>query len=189
MGNAWYSRETANRYQKRLLNKIYDDGKKSGNELSAAQAEKQLRKTLTPDEYLPVATIKSYFSGKTQLMIKQGKFVADSVEKDDEDIESDEEKEEGLGSESELVENEGIAKERSHITTVISVAMSGVNVVKDKWMAVAYDRDWYPGQFVKFNEEEMQIHLVHRSSSNRYWFVWPELSNDVSDISWVSEGE
>ena len=26
--------------QKRLLNKIYDDGKKSGNKLSAAQAEK-----------------------------------------------------------------------------------------------------------------------------------------------------
>ena len=48
--------------QKRLLNKIYHDGKKSGNKLSAAKAEKQLRKTLTPDEYLSVTTIKSYFS-------------------------------------------------------------------------------------------------------------------------------
>ena len=48
--------------QKRLLNKICHDGKKSGNKLSAAKAEKQLRKTLTPDEYLPVTTIKSYFS-------------------------------------------------------------------------------------------------------------------------------
>ena len=104
--------------QKRLLNKIYVDGKNSGNKLSAAQAEKQLRKTLTRDEYLPVATIKSYFLRITQL-IKQGKIVDDSVEKDDEDIESDEEKEEGLGSESELVEDEGIEKERSHITTVI----------------------------------------------------------------------
>ena len=101
-----------------LLNKIYDDGKKSGNKLSAAQAEKQLRKTLTPEEYLPAATIKSYFLRRTQL-IKHGKIVDDSVEEDDEDIESDEEKEEGSGSESELVEDEEIEKERSHITTVI----------------------------------------------------------------------
>ena len=158
--------------------------------MSAAQAEKQLSKTLTPDEYLPVATIKSYFSSRTQL-IKQGKIVDDSVEEDYEDTESDEEKEEGSGSESELVEDERIEKERSHITTVISVAVSGVNVVKDEWIAVAYDRDWYPGQFVKFDEEqeEMQIYFAHRSSSNRYWFVWPELSNDVPDILWVSEGE
>ena len=31
--------------QKRPLNKIYDGGKKSGNKLSAAQAEKQLRRS------------------------------------------------------------------------------------------------------------------------------------------------
>ena len=35
----------------------------------------------------------------------------------------------------------------------------------------------------------MQIHFVHRSSSNCFWFVWPKLPNDVLDISWVSEGE
>ena len=68
------------------------------------------------------------------------------------------------------MEDEGIEKERSHITTVISVAVSGVNVVKDEWIAVTYDRDWYPGQFVNFDEEqeEMQIHSVHRSSSCCY---------------------
>ena len=108
-------------------------------------------------------------------MIKQGKIVDDSVEEDDEDTENDEEKEEGSDSESELVEDERIEKERSHIITGISVAVSGVIVVKDEWIAVAYDREWYPGQFVKFEEEqeEMQIHFVHRSSSNCYWFVWP----------------
>ena len=103
------------------------------------KAEKQLSKTLTPDEYLPVATIKSYFSWRTQ-SIKLGKTVDDSVEEDDEDIESDEEKEEGSGSESELVEDEGKKKERLHITTLISVTISGVNVVKDEWIGVAYDR-------------------------------------------------
>ena len=115
--------------QKRLLNKIYEDGKTSGNKLSAAQAEKQLRKTLTPHEYLPLATIKSYFLRRTQL-IKQGKIVDDSVEEDDEDTESDKEKEEGSGSESELVEDGRVEKERSHVTTVISVTVYGVSVVK-----------------------------------------------------------
>ena len=35
----------------------------------------------------------------------------------------------------------------------------------------------------------MKIHFVHRSSSDLYWFVRIELSNDVPDILWVSEGE
>ena len=65
-------------------------------------------------------------------MIKQGKIVDDSVEEDDEDTENDEEKEEGSDSESELVEDERIEKERSHIITGISVAVSGVIVVKDE---------------------------------------------------------
>ena len=30
---------------------------------------------------------------------------------------------------------------------------------------------------------------MHRSSSKQYWFVWPELSNDVPHISWVNESE
>ena len=73
------------------------------------------------------------------------------------------------------MEDERIEKERSHIITGISVAASGVTVVKDKWIAVAYDRESYSGQFVKFEEEqeEMQIHFVHGSSSNCYWFVSP----------------
>ena len=56
---------------------------------------------------------------------------------------------------------------------------------------MAYDRDWYPGQFVNFVEEpdKVKMQLVHRSSSKRYWFVWPELSNDSPDISRVSEEE
>ena len=44
--------------EKRLLSKIYENGKKSGNKLSAAQAEKQLRKNLTPQEYHQVILLK-----------------------------------------------------------------------------------------------------------------------------------
>lgn len=89
------------------------------------------------------------------------------------------------------MEDEETEKEKSHITTVISVAVSVVNVVKDEQIPVAYEGDWFPGQYVKFEEEqeEMQINFVHRSSSKRYWSVWPELSNDVPDISWESQGE
>ena len=117
--------------------------------------------------------------------------VDDSVEEDDEDAESDEEKEEGSGSESELVEDERLEKERFCIRTVISIAVSGVNVVKGELIAVTYDRGWYSGHLVKFDQEqdEMKIHFVHGSSSNRYWFVWPELSKDIPDSWWVSEGE
>ena len=117
--------------QKTPLNKIYDDGKKSGHELSAAQAEKQLRKTLMPNEYVPVAIMKSYFSRRTQL-VKQGKIVDDSVEENEEDTESDEEKEEGSGPESEPVKDKRIETERSHISTAISVAISGINVVQNE---------------------------------------------------------
>ena len=39
------------------------------------------------------------------------------------------------------MEDERIEKERSHMTTMTSVTVSGANVVKDERMAVAYDRD------------------------------------------------
>ena len=68
--------------------------------------------------------------------MEQGMFVDDIIEEDDEKRGSDEEKEDGSDSESELVEVGGIEKERSHITTVISVAISGTNVVKDNWIVV-----------------------------------------------------
>ena len=94
--------------------------------------------------------------------MKQGKIVDDSVEEHDEDIESDEKKDQRSGSESELVEDERIEKESSPITTVISVTVSGVNVVEYMWIAVACDRVWYLLQFLKFDEEQqvMQIYFL-----------------------------
>ena len=67
-------------------------------------------------------------------MIKQGKIADDSVEEDEE--RGSDEAEEGSDSKSELVKDEGIEKERSHINTVIFVAVGGVNVAKDEWVAV-----------------------------------------------------
>ena len=67
-------------------------------------------------------------------MIKQGKIADDSVEEDEE--RGSDEAEEGSDSKSELVKDEGIEKERSHINTVIFVAVGDVNVAKDEWVAV-----------------------------------------------------
>ena len=67
-------------------------------------------------------------------MIKQGKIADDSVEEDEE--RGSDEAEEGSDSKSELVKDEGIEKERSHINTVMFVAVGGVNVAKDEWVAV-----------------------------------------------------
>ena len=67
-------------------------------------------------------------------MIKQGKIADDSVEEDEE--RGSDEAEEGSDSKSELVKDERIEKERSHINTVIFVAVGGVNVAKDEWVAV-----------------------------------------------------
>ena len=92
---------------------------------------------------LSVATIKLYFPRITQLR-QQGKIIDDSIEEDDEERESGEEKKEVSDSESKLVEDEGIEKQIFDITTVISVVVSGVNVVKYEQIVVAYDKDWCP---------------------------------------------
>ena len=111
------------------------------------------------------------------------------LEDENDESENDEDEDEDFDEEEELEDNVLAEKERLDTTKSISVAVSGVDVVKDEWLAVAYDRDWFPGQFVQFDkeQEEMQIHFLHRSSSNRNWFIWPELSNDLPDVSWVPE--
>ena len=48
--------------QKLLLNKLFDDGLRSGNKITAEKAEKRMRKEFVPEDYLPVTTIKSYFA-------------------------------------------------------------------------------------------------------------------------------
>ena len=90
-------------------------------------------------------------------MRQQGKITDDSIGEDDEERESDEEKKEVSDSESKLVEDEGIEKQIFDITTVISVVVSGVNVVKYEQIVVTYDKDWCPRQFVKFDEEQEEM--------------------------------
>ena len=57
--------------QKLLLNKLFDDGLRSGNKITAEKAEKRMRKEFVPEDYLPVTTIKSYFARRAAKKKKQ----------------------------------------------------------------------------------------------------------------------
>ena len=59
----------------------------------------------------------------------------------------------------------------------------------DDWIAVAFSRDWYPGQFVSYDDEtgEVCVNFLHRSATNSKWFIWPALSGQ-EDKSWINEG-
>lgn len=42
--------------------KIFNDGERTGVKLSAEAAEKKLRQTLPVEDFIPISTIKSFFS-------------------------------------------------------------------------------------------------------------------------------
>ena len=42
----------------------------------------------------------------------------------------------------------------------IGLAVNGIDIQKDEWIAVAYPRNWFPAQFIQFDleQEEAQVH-------------------------------
>ena len=61
----------------------------------------------------------------------------------------------------------------------------------DDWIAVGFPRDWYPGQFVSYDEEtkEVCVNFQEQSATNSRWFVWPALSGKMEeDKAWINEG-
>ena len=122
--------------QKSVLNKISDRGEQSGNKASTEKAEKELRKALKAAEYLPVSKIKSYFSRRTALK-KKKKIICESSESEErEETDCD------LDSDSDYSDDSDDSKandqeiERFSVTASISVAVSGVDIEKDEWIAV-----------------------------------------------------
>jgi len=164
--------------QKKFLDKIYDHSEVTGNKASAERAEKDQRSVLKVEEWLLVSTIKSYFSRRTTLK-KKGKIkISDGDETTDvnEVTDADEvvdavgEHDSDIDEEAEEIEAEEINEIwRAKATASIFMAISGLDIQKDKWIAVGYPRGWYPGQFVQFDseEEEIQVHFLQRSSSNK----------------------
>ena len=81
--------------QKNFLNKLFDDGEKNGCKETPESTLIKMRQQFTPKDYLPISTIKSYFSRRAK-NIRTGKIVAD---KEDKDEESDEDSDENAEAE------------------------------------------------------------------------------------------
>ena len=81
---------------KKLLVEIFDEGEASGVKLSAEAAEKRLRRTLPVEDFLPVSSIKSFFS---RLSRGQGRSANEeniiNIEIELDEILEDDEEEEG----------------------------------------------------------------------------------------------
>ena len=117
--------------QKEFLNKLFDDGEKSGNKVGTEEAEQKMRKQFAPEYYLSGSTIKSYFSRRASKK-KKGKIVDDDVSKDEDQVESEAEKEAESEAESDEIDVEDLEKQRAELNQKIKVAVSGVDIQKDE---------------------------------------------------------
>ena len=76
---------------------------------------------------------------------------------------------------------EKLGKQRIVLNPKINVAVSGIIIQKE---------EWFQAQFIQSDpeQEEPQVHLLKRLTSNLNWFVWPELCGEEPDITWTDEG-
>ena len=162
------------------MNKLFHSGAKSGNKIAAEKDEQRMSKQFDPRDYLPGTTIKSYFSRRVTKK-KKGEIIKDDVVMINVGSSCDEtESEAGNDYDEEGMDmldttrEEKLEKERTVLNQKISVAISGVHIQKEEWIAIAYPRKWFPAQFVQFDpeQEDTQVHFLKRSTSNVNWLVW-----------------
>lgn len=135
------------------MNKLFNEGEKSGNKVSAEKAEKQIRKKFDVEDYLPVNTIKSYFSRRSALIRKGDIVILTEVNEEDEgefNVDEDDDADADDGNGSSQV-GEEVDEDRCSAVKVISGAMNVIDIQLDEWVAVEFDRDWYPSQFVNYD--------------------------------------
>ena len=118
--------------QKEFLNKLLDDGEKSGNKVSAEKAKQKMQKQFDPEDYLPVSTIKSYFSRRASKK-KKGEIVDEDVSEDEDEVESE--------AENDEIDVEDLENQRAELNQKIKVAVSGIDTQKDEWIEIAYPRN------------------------------------------------
>ena len=51
------------------------------------------------------------------------------------------------------MEEEKLEEERKVLNQKIGLAVNGIDIQKDEWIAVAYPRNWFPAQFIQFDPE------------------------------------
>ena len=88
------------------------------------------------------------------------------------------------------MEEEKLEEERKVLNQKTGLAVNGIDIQKDEWIAVAYPRNWFPVQFIQFDpeQEEAQVHFLIRSTLISKWLLWPELCGKKADIAWIDEG-
>ena len=101
--------------------KQIDNGEKSGNKVSAEKAEQKMWKQFDPEDYLPVGTIKSYFSRRASKK-KKGEIADDDVSKDEDEVESE--------AESDDIDAEDLEKQGAELNQKIKVAVSRMDMQK-----------------------------------------------------------
>ena len=136
------------------MNQFLDSGAKSGNKITAEKAEQRMRKQFDPTDYLPVTTIKSYFS-KRVAKKKKREIIEDDVVMINADSSCKETEGEAGGDYDDegmdmfdATREEKLEKEKKLLNQKIIVAVSGVDIQKEEWIAVAYPRKWFPAQFI-----------------------------------------
>ena len=161
-----------------------------------------MKETLQPDQFLPVNSIKGYFSRRA-LGLRVGKetlgeiLVQENVEKhmeleedeDSEESEDDVEVEDESDDRDNNVENKLMEGRKTAVQNILSRA-DVPDLKKDEWIAVNMGSCWYPAQFDKYDTdtEEIKANFLHRSSTNPQWFVWPTLNvSGDEDIGWITE--
>ena len=115
-----------NDIQRTFLNKLFDDGERTGKKLTAEELFQEMRNKFSASEHLPVGTIKPYFS-RSASQFRTGKIILD----DDIDCEIDEDDYELQTGDIEC------DRERAVITTVEAVECQP-DLQKDEWVVVAY---------------------------------------------------
>ena len=63
-----------------------------------------------------------------------------------------------------------------------SLLHSGPTLEIGKWVAVKFDKHWYPGEVSKLEDDEVEIKCMKRIGIEENCFIWP----DKDDISWFS---
>ena len=163
--------------QKEFSDKVFDEGERTSSKSTPENTLAQMKRNFDSNDYLPLATIKSYFSRRAK-KIRLGEITVSEI------------KEPGL-----IETMETTAQDLERENTVAGIkhgVMKKPNLQIDDWVAVAFPRAWYPGQFMNYDEDtgEVYINFLEHTSSNSKNFVWPMLSKKMDeDKSWVKEGE
>ena len=146
-----------------------------------------MHKEFVPEGYLPVTTIKLYFSRRAAKK-KKGEIYEED-ENSNKNDESDSEAESEYET-PDTTEEEKLGEERKVLNQKIGLAVNGTGIQKYEWIVVAYPRNQFPAQFLQFDpeQEEAQVYFLIRSTSSTKWFVWPELCGRKPDTAWIDEG-